>query len=752
MSKKVNEYDDLLDGTEHRWRNRLIGLVVLAALVALGAYALWAIVLSDGGSSAAGVQTATVEKGSITKTFSTSGVAVAQSTASLSFGQAGVVSAVNAALGQEVKQGDILAEIEPDELESVVTTAEVNLASAQAKLDDLLNGPTKSDLASADQSLAQAQGNYDQAERALEDLLDGPSESELRSAEQAVASAQSQLIKAQTSSTDLYSASDDAVAAAEDAVTKAEDALANAKRTAANANDSLVMAKISLLSAAATYCDTKGHLSLTHVCGDDIHIPLTDSTVHQLTDSISDEITASGEITVAGAVSDDVQQGPEPTAEPTAEPTVEPTPSPTPEPTAEAASGSTASENIVKAATSLISANSSYKNAQASKSSADNAIVSAEADIETSKNDLAEAKNGPSSADIAAADVAVASAQLALDDANAKLAELKQGSTQDDLDDTQRNLDAATAGLVVAQAKRDDVYDGADPQDIALQRDQVRQAELSVKQAQKNLEKAQIIAPFDGTVAALNIEVGEEVGASGGDAAITLNTPDALRLRLTITESDVLDVEADQSGTALFDAVGERPFPIVIDSVGTNPTTTQGVITYEAWARILTGLPTGAAGALPSGASRRGAALAGTPVPGGTPPAGIGELPVGADTSAKPLPGMNASVTIIVDQAQDVLVVPAQAIQTEGFRSVVEVQKDDGSTEKVAVQTGLTDGTNTEITQGLEEGQTIVITGRTASAQATQTAGFPQGGFGFREGGFESGGGSIIVPGGGGSP
>ena len=38
MSRKVNEYDDLLDGAEHRWRNRLIGLVVLAALIAAGAY------------------------------------------------------------------------------------------------------------------------------------------------------------------------------------------------------------------------------------------------------------------------------------------------------------------------------------------------------------------------------------------------------------------------------------------------------------------------------------------------------------------------------------------------------------------------------------------------------------------------------------------------------------------------------------------------------------------------------------------
>jgi HlyD family secretion protein len=113
---------------------------------------------------------------------------------------------------------------------------------------------------------------------------------------------------------------------------------------------------------------------------------------------------------------------------------------------------------------------------------------------------------------------------------------------------------------------------------------------------------------------------------------------------------------------------------------------------------------------------------------------------------------MNASVTITVAQAQDVLTVPSQAIQTEGFRSVVEVQKDDGSTEKVAVQTGLTDGTNTEITQGLEEGQTIVIPTRAAtSAQTTTGTEFQQRGFIITEGG-PPGGGSINVQGGGGAP
>jgi len=291
MTETVNDYEDLLEDAEHCWRNRLIGLVVLAALVTAGAYALWAMVLSDGGSSADETQTATVERGSITNTITTSGVAVAQSTAELSFGQSGLVSAVNVTLGQEVNQGDVLAEMESDELESALKTAEVNLASAQAKLDELLEGSSASDLASADQSLLQAQANHDQAEEALEDLLDGASDSELRAAEQAVAAAESQLAKAEESRANLYSASDDAIAAAEEAVEKAEDALADAERAAANAADSLMLAKLSLLQTFDTYCDTHGHL--IDIC-EDIRVPLTKQQLRKLEDSISDEINAAG--------------------------------------------------------------------------------------------------------------------------------------------------------------------------------------------------------------------------------------------------------------------------------------------------------------------------------------------------------------------------------------------------------------------------------------------------------------------------
>src|SRR4030042_1083401 len=253
MSETLIEYDDLLDSTDPRRRNRLLGLAVLGVLIAAGAYALWAIALGGGGSSSAEIQTATVELGSISQTLSTTGVAVAQSTADLAFDQAGTVSAVNVPLGQEVKQGDVLAEIEADDLQSALTAAEVNLASAQAQLDELLGGSTASDLASADQSLLQAQANLDDALSALEDMQDGASESELRGAEQAVAAAESQLAKAHESRESLYTNSEDAIATAEDAVAKAEDALANAEQSVESALDNIAMAKLSLLSAGDTY-------------------------------------------------------------------------------------------------------------------------------------------------------------------------------------------------------------------------------------------------------------------------------------------------------------------------------------------------------------------------------------------------------------------------------------------------------------------------------------------------------------------
>ncbi len=867
MSEPEEDYDDLLDEAEHHWRNRVIGLVVLAALVAAGVYALWVMVLSGDGASEEETQTAEVERGSISLTVSTTGVAVAQSATDLSFDQSGRVSAVNVELGQDVKEGDVLAEIESAELEDAVTTAEVNLTSAQVKLSQLLEGTDLSDLLSADQSVVQAQASLDQANRALEELFEGPSDSEQLSAEDSVSSAQASLDQANRSLSDLTdgpTASEEL--SAEQAVASAEATLDQANRAhddlTADPNESERLSAEQAVTSAETQLDQAEAARAELYSANADAVAAAQEAVNRAQDALDSAAaslaSARAELFAEEKAYCDQVPGPSDIVSFCPYATGAAPISPTDEQTLlnRKALGTPAAE--AAHAASVLAANTSYVKAL-------EAEQSAAADLAAAQSDLSEAQQGPSSEDLARADADITAAQQALELAEAKLAELYEGPTESELEDAQdrvdeaeralelaeaklaelyegptqseledardkveeaegslelakaklaelneppteneikaaqENIETAEVALVVAQAKRDDVYAGSDWEDIELQQGQVKLAELSVERAREDLEEVKLVAPFDGTVEEINVQVGDDTGgtAASAEAAIVLNTPDAVYLDVTITEADRSSIEAGQSGVASFDAIEDRMFPIVIESVGTNPTTTQGIVTYEVRASIQTELPAGIAGALPSGApgasaspqaaapTPKATASAGTPAAGATPSAGTPaagatpsaatptpkatasantpaaaatpsagtpaagatpsapgrgvfggtlEVPFAADTETKPLPGMNASITITVDQAQDVLTVPAQAVQTEGRNSIVEVQKEDGTTERLVVETGLSDGTTTEIVQGLEEGQTVIVPSGTAVAvQPTAAAGFPQ----FPVGGFE---------------
>ncbi len=81
--------------------------------------------------------------------------------AALSFTTGGTVAQVSVALGEQVKAGQALAQLDTKQLEFQLAQAEANLAAAQAKLNQLKRGPTADDLAAAQQSLASAQAAYD---------------------------------------------------------------------------------------------------------------------------------------------------------------------------------------------------------------------------------------------------------------------------------------------------------------------------------------------------------------------------------------------------------------------------------------------------------------------------------------------------------------------------------------------------------------------------------------------------------------
>lgn len=709
MSEVRIGYDDLFDEPASAWRNRLIVVAVIASLVAAGAYMLWSMVLRDGESTALPEQTATVTLGAITKSVSTSGTVAAQSTSNLNFETSGRVTKVFATLGQQVKQGDVLAEIDATSPQSALTSAKLSLASAQSKLEQVLGGSTASALASADQGVQQAQGNYDKAVRAMQTLQDPPDATTLASTQQAVTTALAQLQQAKDARAKIDTDNDDAVSAAESAVDKAQNALDSAEQAQSNAAAGVSSAQATLYNAETAYCpDPAVAFCSAHAA------PISSSDRATLVD-----VTNTGTPTQAALASD------------------------------------------------VLSANTAYTKAVSDKQAADGSVDSAETALSDAEDALDKAEEGPTAGQIAVADAAIGSAQVQVDTAQDKLAKLLAGPTADDLAAAQSDIDSAAAGLTSAQAKRDETYAGPLATEIQQQRQSVSQAQSSVDRAQKDLDNTKLTAPFDGTVASLNIQVGDlagtGTGGSSSTAAVVLNTPNTVILNLTVSETDYASVKAGQVGVATFDAITGQTFPIVIDAIGANPTTTQGVVTYSARARFIdrgaafAGNPA-ASGAAPGGG--QGFAFSGTPLAGrqgggraaaqtasagaaATPQSGATQqssapaqsaVPAATATpAAKPVPGMNAKITIVTDQRQNVLSVPNGALQREGQDRVLQVKQSDGTTTKVTVQVGLSDSTNTEIVSGVEEGATIVIPGVTATnssaAPTVAAGGFPGGGF-----------------------
>lgn len=93
--------------------------------------------------------------------------------------------------------------------------------------------------------------------------------------------------------------------------------------------------------------------------------------------------------------------------------------------------------------------------------------------------------------------------------------------------------------------------------------------------------------------------------------------------------------------------------------------------------------------------------------------------------------GMSGSAVISLEKAEDVLAVPVNAISTKGGKSFVTVKS--GEEESlVEVETGITNGTFTEIKSGLSEGDKVTVRSDSSSDSRSDMpggfGGFPEGG------------------------
>ncbi len=304
----------------------------------------------------------------------------------------------------------------------------------------------------------------------------------------------------------------------------------------------------------------------------------------------------------------------------------------------------------------------------AAKAAVDKAAVALQ-QAQAAYNNIAWRSDAPNSSQAAALQSATIDYQSAVASYNLALTDINDSGVK-----------SAAQGLSQAQDSLAKLLQPAAPQDLTQAQASVDSAQVSVDQATRKLDQAKIIAPFAGTVAAVNYVEGQLSPAGSSTPVIALVNMDNLQTQLTVSEVDIPKVQMGQQVDLSFDALGGQTFPGKIVSIAPVGTVTQGVVNYLVTVSL-------------------------------TKP------------EAQIKPGMTATASIVVAQRNNVLMVSNRAVRTQGNQRVVTILYE-GKEIPVVVQTGLTNDQNTEILSArsadgtavqLQDGDTVVLNTTTST-------------------------------------
>ncbi len=215
----------------------------------------------------------------------------------------------------------------------------------------------------------------------------------------------------------------------------------------------------------------------------------------------------------------------------------------------------------------------------------------------------------------------------------------------------------------------------------------------NVTKAQTNIGYATITSPIDGIVLSREVEEGQTVASAMTTPTLFYIAQDLTDMRVIadVDEADIGGVKEGQRVSFTVDAFPDDTFDGTVTQVRLEATTESNVVTYE----VVIAAP---------------------------------------NEDLKLLPGLTANVTIYTAERQGVLSLPTKALRftpnqalmtpeqsIEDVQSESKVWKLDGNVFRaLPVKTGLNGGTNVEITEGLNEGDKVIISFELGASQEVE--------------------------------
>ena len=277
------------------------------------------------------------------------------------------------------------------------------------------------------------------------------------------------------------------------------------------------------------------------------------------------------------------------------------------------------------------------------------------------------------------------------------LAKLDMSVLKETLNDAQARLDLAIAKKKIADKNyerlnklyKDKLIAKATLEEAEIEQETAKANVLSSQadfnKAERNFGYATITSPVSGTVISKEIEQGQTVAASLSAPTLFMIAEDLTKMQIeaNIAEADIGVIKSGMPVTFTVDAYPNDDFVGKVQQIRLSPTEESNVVMYTVVIEV-------------------------------------------DNSSRKLLPGMTASVTIRIQEANDVPVLPAMVLQYKPStilrKSITEkVEVDPTKNEEIVYQfkdghlvprvivKGLTDMANMEIKSGLEVGESVIL-------------------------------------------
>lgn len=213
--------------------------------------------------------------------------------------------------------------------------------------------------------------------------------------------------------------------------------------------------------------------------------------------------------------------------------------------------------------------------------------------------------------------------------------------------------------LTSSKLSYDELIEWASYESIERSKINIQQKQLQLQTAKEDIEKYQIIAPFDGVIVWNDFKVWDKILADD-DKYVYIQDPDTLEISVMLDQVDITKIEVWMDVEMEFYSYPDRTFYWKVAKISPIPVESSWVVSYEAKLSL--------------------------------------------DTEGEKFYSwMTQNVEIMIQQKKNVILVPSIWITKRWRKSFVTVVTWNWKTETIEVKTWLTDWKNTEIVSWLKE-------------------------------------------------